>query len=78
MVRAPIDKGRSMSYSNPMHHRPGARRPAPLHTLPDGTRHPACPSWWPFGALKSAPPIPPLDVRIRTPREPLPAEPAPF
>ena len=47
-------------------------------TNPDGTKPPGCPVWWPFGTIKPADPIPPVDVRIRALREPLPATPAPY
>lgn len=39
-----------MSYSNPMHHAPGARAPAArAFTLPDGRRAADAPANWPFG-----------------------------
>lgn len=49
-----------MSYSNPMHHAPGAHRPGPIrpwraYTLPDGTRAPTAPPEWPFGTIQTAP-----------------------
>jgi len=50
-------------------------------TLPNGTKPPGTPAWWPFGTLKPSNPTPPVDVRIplpRAPRAPLPAEPAPY
>ena len=50
----------------------GVMTPAP--TLPDGTRPPGCPAWWPFGTTRPTDPIPPVDVRIRAPREPLPRD----
>jgi hypothetical protein len=45
----------------------------PPSTLPDGTRPPGTPAWWPFGTTRPSDPVPPVDVRIRAPREPLPA-----
>lgn len=50
------------------------------NTLPDGTRPPSTPSWWPFGTTRPTDPIPPVGVRIRAPREPMPASypPAPY
>lgn len=49
-----------MSYSNPMHHAPGARRPGPVrpwraYTRPDGTRAPTAPPGWPFGLVQPNP-----------------------
>lgn len=49
-----------MSYSNPMHHEPGARRPAPPRARP-----------WPFPAqLLDYPSAPPLARPVREPVTP--------
>ena len=48
-------------------------------TLPDGSKPPGCPPWWPFGTVKPAPSAQPPVVRIPRPRPPLADMPeAPF
>lgn len=39
-------------------------------TLPDGTKPPGCPPWWPFGTVKPAGSVPPV-IREQSPRPPL-------